>query len=177
MGWRRDERRVFRRARLLRALRGTWHEPAAQRGGRGLDPDPPAKPLTVRHRQSSRWPRSCVLDDKSPRSPETLVGSFAKQVFSLAASGLGPGSSCWRGRSSWPPWGRGRRGLVSSHPLSPPPHRGQDEPPRRAAAAVPVSGHAARSGYLMAGVISAHKQAAGKIPQPQVLSPLMVEPR
>lgn len=36
------------------------------------------------------------------RSPETLVGSFAKQVFSLAVRELGqiqPRRSCWRGLS------------------------------------------------------------------------------
>lgn len=75
------------------------------------------------------------------------------------------------------PLGPGRRGPVSSHPPSPPPCRGQDALPRRAAAAVPLSGRAAQSGYLMAGVISARKEDTGKVPQPRVLSPPMGEPR
>jgi len=78
--------------RRLRARRGTWHRPARAGGGRGPRSGPPRQSHSLCDTAGARgWLRSWMTQPQ--RSPETLAGSFAKQVLSLVASELGAGST------------------------------------------------------------------------------------
>lgn len=82
----------------LRAWRGIWHGPARARGRVGARSGPPRRSHSLCDTAGAEgWLGSWMTHPQ--RSLETLVGSFAQQVFSLAVSELGetqPRQSCWR---------------------------------------------------------------------------------